>query len=132
MLFFLRSIWLFGILQCKPGRLTKLDNRPLRCLLTHLKPQENSQLTLNILVERPCTKQLKTRLLWNKRISLGISIVSPEPRLQLFCTHNQNIESELFKYTFTSWHKKRTLKGLRDERKNKRKNIIYTLFEPRT
>jgi len=39
----------------------------------------------------------------NKRISLGIFIVSPEPRLQLFCAWslNQNIESQLL-----SWFEK--------------------------
>jgi len=54
-------------------------------------------LTFDILVERACTKQLKTRLQENKRISLRMLMVSSEPRLQLYCAWslNRNIESEL-------------------------------------
>jgi len=47
--------------------------------------------------EWPCTTQLKTRLLENKRTSLGIFIDFPKLRLELFCAWSlkQNSESEL-------------------------------------
>jgi len=51
--------------------------------------------SLSIFFERPCTKQLNTRLLGSKRTSLEMFIVSLEPRLQLLCVHVRS--SRIFK-----------------------------------
>jgi len=50
----------------------------------------NSSLLIFWLSDQWCKKQLKMRLQGNKRISLEIFIVSPEPHLQLFCVHGRS------------------------------------------